>query len=175
MIALYPGSFDPPTLGHYNILRKAMETFDAVVVGIGVNPDKQPLFSAEQRQGFFQKWIDRCIAEERDRVGYPDLFRNRVCIEIYNGLTVDCAHDVGAEVMVRGLRDGADLKSEHYISRINNRVGDINTVFMFPDDQYILVSSSFVRQVAELSQDIEKQLSGLVDDEVIAALKRKFA
>jgi len=175
MIALYPGSFDPPTLGHYNILRNAMETFDEVIVGIGVNPDKEPLFSAEQRRDFFRSWIDRRIEDERATIGYLDKFRNRVRIEIYNGLTVDCAHNVGAEVMVRGLRDGADLKNEHYISRINKRVGDISTVFMFPDDQYILVSSSFVRQVAELSQNLEQQLSGLVDDNVIAALKRKFA
>ena len=168
MIALYPGSFDPPTLGHYNILMKAIETFDEVVVGIGVNQDKSPLFYAEQRREFFQDWIDECIQTKQRAIGY------KIRIEIYNGLTVDCAHDVGAEVMVRGLRDGADLKNEHYISRINKRVGGISTVFMFPDDQYILVSSSFVRQVAELSQNIEMQLSGLVDDNVIAALKRKF-
>ena len=77
--------------------------------------------------------------------------------------------------MVRGLRDGADLKSEHYISLVNKRVAGINTVFLFPDDEHILVSSSFVRQVAELGKNLEVQLAGLVDDNVIAALKRKFS
>ena len=105
---LYPGSFDPPTLGHYNIIEKALQCFDFVVVGIGRNPDKQPLFTQEERLEFFVRYITQ------------NKLDGRVIAEMYDELTVDYAKIKGISTMIRGLRDGADLKSEHYISRIKH-------------------------------------------------------
>ena len=158
---LYPGSFDPPTLGHFNIIEKALTCFDVVHVGIGCNPDKTPLFTPDARLDFFLNYVHRNHLD------------GNVIVETYDGLTVDYARSKGITTMIRGLRDGADLKSEHYISRVNTRIAGINTVFMFPDDEHILVSSSFVRQVAELGKDREK-LRGMVDDNVLQALGERF-
>lgn len=158
---IYPGSFDPPTVGHVNILRQALEIFDHVVVAIGINPEKAPLFSVEERARFW--------------VGYLQPWPGAgVSIETYEGLTVDFAREIGAKAIIRGLRDAHDLRSEHYVARINKRIDGMTTLFLLPEDNHILISSTFVRQVAEMGSFLDTKLDGLVSPMVIDALRAKF-
>jgi pantetheine-phosphate adenylyltransferase len=154
-IAVYPGSFDPITNGHVDIIGRGLSVFDRVIIAILVNAEKQPLFSTEQRVA---------IAREAFR-------RNpRVEVDTFSGLLVDYAERVGATVIVRGLRAISDFEYEFQMALMNRRLGPrIETVFMMPAESYSYVSSRLVKEVFNLGGDV----SDLVPPIVLRRLREK--
>lgn len=132
-IALFPGTFDPITIGHLDIIHRALPLFDRLIIGIGRNANKSSMFSEEQRM----KWI-------------KEIFRDNpnVSVVIYEGLTVDCCRRVGANFIVRGIRYVNDFEYEKAIADMNRSLdGNIETVFLTCLPQYTSVASTLVRDV----------------------------
>jgi pantetheine-phosphate adenylyltransferase len=156
-IAVYPGTFDPITNGHIDILERALRLFDKVIVTLAVNVRKQPLFTADERAGF----IREAMAEHGDRVE----------IEGFDGLLVDFCKRRGAGVIVRGLRALADFEYEFQFAHMNRRLAPgVDTVFFMTDERNHYVSSSLVKEVASLGGDV----NGLVPPAVVRALAAKY-
>jgi len=129
---LYPGSFDPPTLGHVDLIERAARLFDRVIVAVMINPAKKPMFSTEERVALLQD----CVA---------GLDNVSVCAG--SGLTLELARELGADVLLRGLRGEGDAGMEAQLAAANRQVGDIDTVALFTAPQYGFISSSIVRDV----------------------------
>ena len=144
--AMYPGTFDPVTLGHEDIVRRAAKLFDRVVVAIAANPgSKAPLFNLEER-------VDLATAALADIGG--------VEVMGYEGLTVDFARDNGLSVIMRGLRAVSDFEYEFQLATMNRRLTeDVETVFLTPTDRYTFISSTLVREIAALGGDISDFVS----------------
>jgi pantetheine-phosphate adenylyltransferase len=138
-IALFPGTFDPMTSGHLDIIRRAAGLFDQLVVAIGTNPDKRDLFSTDERRTLAQSIVD---AEGLAAVS----------VEVFKGLTVDFAKQRGARVIVRGLRNAADLAHEFQLALTNRAVADLETVFIMSGEPYGYTSSSLIKQIAAAGQ-----------------------
>jgi pantetheine-phosphate adenylyltransferase len=130
--ALFPGSFDPITLGHYDIITRGIKLFDEVVVAIGINSEKNYMFSLEERKSFIEK-----------------AFKNepRVKVVTYEGLTIDFCQTIDAEFILRGLRNPADFEFEKAIAHTNRRLSKIETVFLLTAAKTSFISSSIVRDV----------------------------
>jgi pantetheine-phosphate adenylyltransferase len=140
--ALYPGTFDPITNGHVDLIRRSARIFERVVVAIAANPSKAPLFSLEDRVNLARTVLD-------------DL-RN-VEVMGYTGLTVELARDSGLEVMVRGLRAVSDFEFEFQLATMSRQLNDdVETVFLTPTEQFSFISSSMVREIALLGGDVSK-------------------
>jgi pantetheine-phosphate adenylyltransferase len=155
-IAVYPGSFDPVTFGHLDILERATQIFDRVVVGVLVNSGKQPLFRDDER-----------IALLRDAVGE----KPRVEVMRFDGLTVDFARAVGATAIVRGLRVLSDFESEFQMALMNRRLyPEVNTVFLMTSFSNVFVSSSIIKEVCRLGGSVDE----LAPANSVIAMKRKF-
>ncbi len=142
-IALFAGSFDPFTRGHENIVRRGLEIFDEVIVGIGINPDKHPMMSAEARK----RWIEAVFAGD-----------TRVRVIAYEGYTVDAARDNGAKFLLRGVRTAADFEYEKKIASINHGLAGIETVLINTLPELEHISSSLVRERLAAGQDISDLL-----------------
>ena len=144
--ALYPGTFDPITLGHEDLVRRAAILFDRVVVAIAVNTgSKTPLFSVDERVD-----MARAALVEYDNVE----------VTRYAGLTVDFALDNGLSVIVRGLRAVSDFEYEFQLANMNRHLTDkVETAFLTPTEKYTFISSSLVREVAELGGDVSEFVS----------------
>ena len=155
-VALCPGSFDPPTSGHLDVIRRCAGLFERVVVGVVINPSKQSLFSLEERVCFLQEALS-------------DL--PQVVVRHYQGLLVDFARKEGAEVLVKGLRAVSDFDSELQMAQMNQTVGGIETVFMPTSPDWSFLSSSLIREVAALGGSVE----GLVPDNVAEAMKERYS
>jgi pantetheine-phosphate adenylyltransferase len=156
-IAVYPGTFDPITNGHLDILERALRLFDHVIVTLAMNQRKQPLFTAEERMQF----IKDAMPMSADRLSF----------EQFDGLLVDFARAHNATVIVRGLRALADFEYEFQFSHMNRRLAPgIDSVFFMTDERNHYVSSSLVKEVASLGGDV----TGLVPAAVVAALKAKY-
>lgn len=160
-LAVYAGSFDPITLGHLDVLRRARTLFDAIVLGIGRNPDKPALLSMEERQEIAQVLVDQMLEAEPD--GCP------VRVERYSGLTMDFARTLKAAAILRGIRNITDLASECQLAITNRQVADIETVFIVTGESYAFTSSSLIRQVAALGGSLER-LKTIVPELVIERL-----
>lgn len=130
--ALFPGSFDPITLGHQDIITRALDLFDEIVVAIGVNGDKNYMFSIEQRKEF----IEKAFADEP-----------KVKVTTYQGLTVDYCKEIDAQFILRGLRNPADFEFEKAIAHTNRKLSKIETVFLLTAARTSFISSSIVRDV----------------------------
>jgi pantetheine-phosphate adenylyltransferase len=157
--AVYPGTFDPITNGHLDILERALALFDRVIVVIAVNPRKQTLFSMDERIGF--------IRDAMTALGHDD----RIEYASFGGLLVDLAREKGASVIVRGLRALADFEYEFQFAHMNRRLAPgIDSVFLMTDERNHYVSSSLVKEVASLGGDV----TGLVPPQVQRALVEKF-
>ena len=130
--ALFPGSFDPITLGHYDIITRALDLFDDIVVAIGVNGDKNYMFTVEQRKEF----IEKAFADEP-----------KVKVTTYQGLTVDFCKEIDAQFILRGLRNPADFEFEKAIAHTNRKLSQIETVFLLTAARTSFISSSIVRDV----------------------------
>lgn len=154
-IAVCPGSFDPVTLGHVDVVRRAATLFDEVVVGIGINAAKTPLLDAEQRRDLF-------AAAVADLPG--------VRVELVPGLLADFCTRVGASAIVKGLRGGADFDAESPMALMNRHLAGIETVFVVGDPALAHVSSSMVRDVARHGGVIDDLVPGGVADAVRARL-----
>lgn len=130
--ALFPGSFDPITLGHYDIIKRALDLFDEIVVAIGVNGDKNYMFTVEQRKEF----IEKAFTDEP-----------KVKVTTYQGLTVDFCKEIDAQFILRGLRNPADFEFEKAIAHTNRKLSQIETVFLLTAARTSFISSSIVRDV----------------------------
>ena len=161
-IAYYPGSFDPVTNGHLDVVRQAVGLCDRLIVAIGVNPGKKPLFSVEER-----------LAMIRDVFG-PVGAKAGCVIEAatYDNLTVSAAQKAGATIMIRGLRDGTDLDYEMQIAGMNQTMaGDVQTVFLPASASVRPITATLVRQIAAMGGNV----APFVPASVAAGLKAKFA
>lgn len=154
--AMYPGTFDPITRGHEDLLRRSVALFAPVVVAVAASPRKAPLFSLEERVELVRESLS----------GLPD-----VRVEGYDGLTVDFARRHGLRVIIRGLRAVSDFEYEFQLATMNRRLTeDVETVFLTPTEHYTFVSSSLVREIAEYGGDV----SPFVHPYVERMLKSKF-
>ncbi|MFY0714813.1 pantetheine-phosphate adenylyltransferase [Seonamhaeicola sp. NFXS20] len=145
--AIFPGSFDPLTLGHYDIIKRGVTLFDEIIVAIGVNADKKYMFSLEQRKTF----IEEAFAHEP-----------KVKVMTYKGLTVDFCKEIDAEFILRGLRNPADFEFEKAIAHTNRSLSEIETVFLLTAARTSYIASSIVRDVIRNNGDYTK----LVPDSV---------
>jgi pantetheine-phosphate adenylyltransferase len=158
-IAVYPGSFDPITNGHVDILRRSLAVFDHVIVAIADNVRKSPLFTVEERYDFI-----------REALG-PEGTGGRVEYDAFEGLLIDYARRRGAQTIVRGLRALADFEYEFQLAVMNRRLApSVDTMFLMTAEQNFYVSSSLVKEIAGFGGDV----SGLVPDNVRRALQQKF-
>jgi pantetheine-phosphate adenylyltransferase len=145
--AIFPGSFDPLTLGHYDIIHRGITLFDELIIAIGVNSDKKYMFSLEDRKQFIK---DAFIDEPKIKV------------LTYEGLTVDFCKKVNANFILRGLRNPADFEFEKAIAHTNRKLSEIETVFLLTSSGKSYISSSIVRDVIKNGGDV----SGLVPESV---------
>ncbi len=163
-LALYAGSFDPITLGHLDVLRRARRLFDRIILGIGENPEKPALFTPQERVEMAGSLIDDMVAS--------DPHSAPVQVEHYSGLTVDFAQHVHASAILRGIRNITDLATECQLAITNRQVADIETVFVVTGESFAFTSSSLIKQVAALGGSLDR-LSTLVPPLVIKKLKEK--
>lgn len=141
-IAVFPGSFDPITRGHDSIVRRALPLFDKIIVAIGVNADKSGYFPIEKRL----EWLNEAFSD------LP-----QVSVESYNGLTVDFCKKVQADYIIRGLRTSADFEFERSVAQVNMKlVPHIETVFLLTIPEYVMVTSSIVREVHKHGGNIDQ-------------------
>ncbi|MBE2281696.1 MAG: pantetheine-phosphate adenylyltransferase [Ignavibacteriaceae bacterium] len=155
-VAVYPGTFDPITFGHLDIVERAAEIFDIVYVSIGVNPAKKPLFTVEERK----RLISNAVTG----------FKN-VEVAEYSGLLVEHARNLGAMSIIRGLRAISDFDYEFQLALMNRKLaGNISTVFLMPHEKYTYLNSSIIRSLSELGQDVSEFVPAAVAD----ALTKKF-
>ncbi len=156
LTALYPGSFDPFTNGHYGLTRRALNVFDKLVIGIARNTRKKPFFTVEERIDMVRKALD-------------DDPRVKVCA--FEGLTVNYAAKIGASAIIRGLRAVADFEFELQMANMNLKLNpDIETLFMMTSEEYFFVSSRNVKEVAAFGGSID----GLVPPSVAECILSKF-
>jgi pantetheine-phosphate adenylyltransferase len=156
-VAVYPGTFDPITNGHLDILERALQLFERVVVTIAPNIRKNPLFTTEERMGFIKDALPQ--------------YGSRLEFAVFEGLLVDFCTSRGATVIVRGLRALADFEYEFQFAHMNRRLAPgVDTVFFMTDERNHYVSSSLVKEVASLGGDV----TGLVPAPVLAALEAKY-
>lgn len=154
--ALCPGSFDPPTQGHVDVIQRALQIFDRVVLAVVRNPSKQPLFSAEDRVAMLEEL-------------FSDI--SEVEVESFDGLLVDFARAKGVEVIVKGLRALTDFDYELQMAQMNRQLSGIDTVFVATNPEYGYLSSSLVKEVARFGAPVE----GLVPPLVAKALEERFS
>ncbi len=154
-VAVYPGTFDPITNGHMDIIKRASALFDKLIVGVYENPDKQPLFSLEQRVELVEKAI-------------TDL--PNISVKSFHGLIVDFIHQTGGKVMIRGLRVSSDFEREFEMALMNKKLApNIELVCLMTSSQYQFLSSSLIKEVAMLGGCLE----GMVPDHIATALKER--
>ncbi len=159
---LYPGSFDPVTLGHVDIVRRARTLVDRLVIAIGTHHDKHPLFSSEERVSLATEVLQPVAAE------------NGLALEVttYGNLTVEAARDSGATIIIRGLRDAGDFDYEMQMAGMNAALTpEVETVFLASSPETRHIAASLVRQIAAMGGDV----SAFVPPVVTAALNKKFA
>lgn len=157
--AVFQGSFDPVTFGHLDVIRRAARLFNELVVGIGQNPDKEQLFTPRERLELLLPHI-------------ADLPNVRAAS--YDGLTIDFVRECRAHVLVRGIRDMADLNHEVQVANLNRLVGGVETVFILTSDQHALTSSTYIRQIYEMGGGDTSRIQQLVPANVAARLARKL-
>ncbi len=156
-IAVYPGSFDPVTYGHLDIIKRGADTFDKVVVAILENPHKDPLFTVEQRKQFLLKATEAIPNVE---------------IDSFRGLLANYMKDVQSNVIIKGLRAVSDFEYELKMASINKKLApDVETLFMMANNKYSFLSSSVVKEVAQYGGDIVD----LVPDDVLAAFHQLYS
>jgi pantetheine-phosphate adenylyltransferase len=130
--AIFPGSFDPFTLGHLDVLKRSLSLFDEITVGIGKNNQKKTMFSEQQRIEFIKK----CFKNE-----------SKIKVESYEGLTIDFCKKIGAKFIVRGIRNNGDFEFEKAIARTNRKLSKIETIFLLTSAKTSFISSSIVREL----------------------------
>lgn len=158
-IAVYTGSFDPITLGHLDVIGRASRIFDQIVVGVGINPDKHPLFDPDERV----RLVEAAVAH------LPN-----VTVKRFTGLSVAFVREQQAQVVLRGVRSLTDIEAEFTMSLANRMLDPgIETVFLMADAQYSHISSSLLKQITPLADDAA--LAKFVPPPVVSALRHKLA
>lgn len=161
-IALYPGSFDPVTNGHLDVVRHAVGLCDRLIVAIGIHPGKKPLFTTEERLAMAEAVFSPVASAAH--CGFD--------CTTYDNLTITAAQKVGATIMIRGLRDGTDLDYEMQIAGMNETMAPaIHTVFVPASVGVRPITATLVRQIAQMGGDV----SAFVPEQVAASLKSKFS
>lgn len=160
-IGLYPGTFDPVTLGHMDIIRRASALVDRLVIGVAINGDKGPLFSLEERVAMIEaECADLSTQTGVEIVAHP-----------FENLLINCARDVGAQIIVRGLRAVADFEYEFQMVGMNRRLDDtVETVFLMAEAEHQAIASKLVKEIARLGGDV----SSFVTPPVNAALLERL-
>ena len=159
-IAVYPGSFDPITNGHIDLLERALKIFDKVIIAIAVNPAKQPMFTPEERL----EMIEHSLAQ------HP--LKDRMKVDLFEGLLVDYVKSIPAKTIVRGLRAVSDFEYEFQMALMNRKLNsDIETAFIMTGLRWIYISSRIIKDAAMAGGD----LSGLVPDNVVKKLMERLA
>jgi len=160
-IGLYPGTFDPITRGHLDIIERACLLVDRLVIGVAINRDKRPLFDLEERVGM----VTAETAATARRTGCE------IVVHPFENLLIDCAHDVGAGIIVRGLRAVADFEYEYQMVGMNRMLdSSVETVFLMAEARYQPIASKLVKEIARLGGDVSK----FVTPEVQTALEARF-
>lgn len=155
-IAVYPGTFDPPTNGHLDLIQRASNMFDSVIVAIGINAEKNPVFTDEERLDLLKKLTEKM---------------ENVTVDKYDGLLVEFARKQGAKTIVRGIRTVSDFEYEFQLALMNRTVApEIETVFIMPAEEFSFVSSSLVKQAVSMGANMTK----LIPDLVHEAMQKKF-
>jgi len=160
---LYPGTFDPVTKGHRDIICRAARLVDRLVIGVAINRDKGPLFSLEERVAMVEDAVAPIAAETGvEIVAHP-----------FENLLIHCAQDVGATIIIRGLRAVADFEYEFQMVGMNRRLApDIETVFLMAEAEYQPIASKLVKEIARLGGDVSRFVSAEVRDKLYAKLGR---
>ncbi|MFM2354681.1 MAG: hypothetical protein RLZZ528_417 [Pseudomonadota bacterium] len=160
-IGLYPGTFDPLTLGHIDIIERAAVLVDRLVIGVAINRDKGPLFTLEERVAMI----------EAECAGIIQKTGGQIVVHPFENLLIDCAQDVGAKVIIRGLRAVADFEYEFQMVGMNRALNaEIETVFLMADARRQAIASKLVKEIARLGGDVSK----FVTPQVRAALSTRF-
>ncbi|MGI3167932.1 pantetheine-phosphate adenylyltransferase [Pseudooceanicola sp. C21-150M6] len=160
-IGLYPGTFDPITLGHVDIIRRATSLVDRLVIGVAINRDKGPLFSLEERVAMIE---DEC-AELSAATG------TEIVAHPFENLLIHCARDVGASLIVRGLRAVADFEYEYQMVGMNRSLdSSVETVFLMADAKHQAIASKLVKEIARLDGDVRKFVPPRVNGKLLAKL-----
>ncbi|NNU80758.1 pantetheine-phosphate adenylyltransferase [Halovulum dunhuangense] len=161
---LYPGTFDPVTVGHADIIRRACRLVDRLVIGVAINRDKGPLFPLEDRV--------RMIEAECAKLGADE--GTEIVVHPFENLLIDCAREVGAHVIVRGLRAVSDFEYEFQMVGMNRAMDDsIETVFLMADANHQAIASRLVKEIARLGGNIRPFVSPAVAEEIEAKFARK--
>ncbi|MBP5452323.1 MAG: pantetheine-phosphate adenylyltransferase [Treponema sp.] len=157
MLAVFPGSFDPPTLGHLNIIERTSRLFDSIDVAIAVNPEKKYLFSAEERMALLKEMTKK--------------FDN-VSVHICNTLISEYCRSVGAKVLLRGIRNTNDFSYEFDLSLINRSINqDVETLFVPTEQRYFLIRSSSIKELARFGGDVSRMVPPCVEK----AIREKYS
>ncbi len=152
-VGLYPGTFDPITMGHTDIIRRAASLVDKLYIGVAINRDKGPLFSLEERVAMLEVQCAELSAETG----------MEIIVHPFENLLIDCARDVGAGIIVRGLRAVADFEYEYQMVGMNRQLDhSIETVFLMADAQHQAIASKLVKEIARLGGDVSKFVSPAV-------------
>lgn len=149
--AVFPGSFDPITLGHVDVIERGLPLFDELVIAIGVNAEKKYMFSVEERVKFIQEAFKG---------------ESKIKVEIYKGLTVDYCKEINADFILRGLRNPADFEFEKAIAQTNRNLSGIETVFLLTSAQTSFISSSIVRDIMRNDGDASSLVPNSVPSKV---------
>jgi len=156
-IAVYPGTFDPVTYGHIDIIKRAAKIYDRVIVAVAHNESKNPLFSVEERVSMLKDSVKPL---------------KNVIVDDFNGLVVDYVKSKGSRVMIRGLRMISDFESEFQMALTNRKLsGDIETIFMMPNESYSYISSKLMKEAAKLGADVKN----FIPNKVQVLLKKKLS
>lgn len=162
-VALYPGTFDPMTIGHIDIIKRACLMVDRLVIGVAINRDKGPMFSLEERVEMVEAECAKLAADTgTEIVAHP-----------FENLLINCAHDVGASIIVRGLRAVTDFEYEYQMVGMNRALDNtVETVFLMADLKHQAIASKLVKEIARLDGDVSKFVTPEVKDRLYAKLGR---
>ncbi len=158
-LAVFPGAFDPVTCGHLDIIERGRRLFPRLIVGVGHNPEKTMLFTPEERVAMIRSLT----------ANMPN-----VTVEHYDGLTADFVRSVGANVILRGVRDFVDLRNELQQANTNLIVGGIETVFLLTSTEHALTSSTLIKQIVEMGGGDPSRLQRIVPPTVVEKLREKL-
>ena len=162
-IGLYPGTFDPLTLGHVDIITRAAALVDRLVIGVAINRDKGPLFTLEERVAMIEAEAQALSA----RTGVE------IVVHPFENLLIDCARDVGAQIIIRGLRAVTDFEYEFQMVGMNRAMDDkIETVFLMAEARHQAIASKLVKEIARLGGDVTKFVSPAIKGALLAKLGR---
>ena len=160
-VGLYPGTFDPITLGHIDIIRRASALVDRLVIGVAINRDKGPLFSLEERVAMIEAECAKLTAQTG----------TEIIVHPFENLLITCASDVGATMIIRGLRAVADFEYEYQMVGMNRVLDNsIETVFLMAEAKHQAIAYKLVKEIARLDGDVSKFVTPLVNDKLKARL-----